>query len=306
MLLHAQRLDDLVVRQFRLEVPAADLSEWQRVLDGFEHPRETVTVGMVGKYMDLTEAYKSLSEALAHAGVHTGTRVEIRYLDSEEIERAGTDCLAGLDAILVPGGFGERGIEGKIRAVRFARENGIPYLGICLGMQVAVIEYARDVARLEGAHSTEFQRDTPHPVIALITEWQTEQGRREVRDETTDKGGSMRLGGQNCRLEPGSLARAIYGRHQIRERHRHRYEFNNNYADTMKDAGLRFSGWSLDSKLVEIVEIPDHPWFVGCQFHPEFTSTPRDGHPLFRGFIEAALSYRHRRAARTVAAEELV
>jgi len=305
MLLHAQRLDDLVVRQFRLEVPAADLSEWQRVLDGFEHPRETVTVGMVGKYMDLTEAYKSLSEALAHAGVHTGTRVEIRYLDSEEIERAGTDCLAGLDAILVPGGFGERGIEGKIATVRHARENGIPYLGICLGMQVAVIEYARDVARLEGAHSTEFQRDTPHPVIALITEWQTEQGRREVRDETTDKGGSMRLGGQNCRLEPGSLARAIYGRHQIRERHRHRYEFNNNYADTMKDAGLRFSGWSLDSKLVEIVEIPDHPWFVGCQFHPEFTSTPRDGHPLFRGFIEAALSYRHRRAAQTVPAEEL-
>jgi CTP synthase len=306
MLLHAQRLDDLVVRQFRLEVPEADLSEWQRVLEGFEHPRETVTVGMVGKYMDLTEAYKSLSEALAHAGVHTGTRVEIRYLDSEEIERAGTDCLAGLDAILVPGGFGERGIEGKIATVRHARENGIPYLGICLGMQVAVIEYARDVARLEGAHSTEFQRDTPHPVIALITEWQTELGRREVRDETTDKGGSMRLGGQNCRLEPGSLARAIYGRHQIRERHRHRYEFNNNYADTMKDAGLRFSGWSLDSKLVEIVEIPDHPWFVGCQFHPEFTSTPRDGHPLFRGFIEAALSYRHRRAARTVAAEELV
>jgi CTP synthase len=306
MLLHAQRLDDLVVRQFRLEVPEADLSEWQRVLEGFEHPRETVTVGMVGKYMDLTEAYKSLSEALAHAGVHTSTRVEIRYLDSEEIERAGTDCLTGLDAILVPGGFGERGIEGKIATVRHARENGIPYLGICLGMQVAVIEYARDVARLEGAHSTEFQRDTPHPVIALITEWQTEQGRREVRDETTDKGGSMRLGGQNCRLEPGSLARAIYGRHQIRERHRHRYEFNNNYADTMKDAGLRFSGWSLDSKLVEIVEIPDHPWFVGCQFHPEFTSTPRDGHPLFRGFIEAALSYRHRRAARTVAAEELV
>jgi len=306
MLLHAQRLDDLVVRQFRLEVPEADLSEWQRVLEGFEHPRETVTVGMVGKYMDLTEAYKSLSEALAHAGVHTSTRVEIRYLDSEEIERAGTDCLAGLDAILVPGGFGERGIEGKIATVRHARKNGIPYLGICLGMQVAVIEYARDVARLEGAHSTEFQRDTPHPVIALITEWQTEQGRREIRDETTDKGGSMRLGGQNCRLEPGSLARAIYGRHQIRERHRHRYEFNNNYADTMKDAGLRFSGWSLDSKLVEIVEIPDHPWFVGCQFHPEFTSTPRDGHPLFRGFIEAALSYRHRRAAQTVAAEELV
>jgi CTP synthase len=305
MLLHAQHLDELVVRQFRLEVPAADLSEWERVLDGFEHPRETVTVGMVGKYMDLTEAYKSLSEALAHAGVHTRTRVEVRYLDSEEIERNGTGCLEGLDAILVPGGFGERGIEGKIAAVRHARENRVPYLGICLGMQVAVIEYGRNVARLDGAHSTEFQADTPHPVIALITEWQTDQGRREVRDANADKGGSMRLGGQNCRLEPGSLARAVYGRHQIRERHRHRYEFNNRYLDAMKDAGLRFSGWSLDSRLVEIIEIPDHPWFVGCQFHPEFTSTPRDGHPLFRGFIEAALSYRQRRLAQTAAAEEV-
>jgi len=305
MLLHAQGLDDLVVRQFRLEVPAADLSEWQRVLDGFEQPRETVAIGMVGKYMDLTEAYKSLSEALAHAGVHSATRVEIRYLDSEEIERDGTDCLGGLDAILVPGGFGERGIEGKIAAVRYARENGVPYLGICLGMQVAVIEYARNVARLEGAHSTEFRADTPHPVIALITEWQTEQGRREIRDASADKGGTMRLGGQNCRLEPGSLARAVYGRHQIRERHRHRYEFNNRYLDPLKDAGLRFCGWSLDSKLVEIIEIPDHPWFVGCQFHPEFTSTPRDGHPLFRGFIKAALAYRHRRVAQSVEAEEV-
>jgi CTP synthase len=305
MLLHAQGLDDLVVRQFRLDVPAADLSEWQRVLDGFEHPRETVAVGMVGKYMDLTEAYKSLSEALAHAGVHTGTRVEIHYLDSEDIERQGTTCLEGLDAILVPGGFGGRGIEGKIAAVRYAREKRIPYLGICLGMQVAVIEYARDVARLEGAHSTEFQADTPHPVIALITEWQTDKGDREVRDANADKGGTMRLGGQNCRLEPGSLARAVYGRHQIRERHRHRYEFNNRYLDSMKDAGLRFSGWSLDSRLVEIIEIPDHPWFVGCQFHPEFTSTPRDGHPLFRGFIEAALAHRNRRPAKAPAAEEV-
>jgi CTP synthase len=297
MLLHAQGLDALVVEQFGLEVPAADLAEWQRVLDGFEHPHQTVTVGMVGKYMDLTEAYKSLSEALAHAGVHTGTRVRIQYLDSEEIERTGTECLVGVDAVLVPGGFGERGIEGKIAAARFAREHRLPYLGICLGMQVAVIEYARDVAGLAGAHSTEFDPETPHPVIALITEWQTETGQRETRAADADKGGTMRLGGQNCRLEPGSLARRTYGRHQIRERHRHRYEFNNRYCDLMKDAGLRFSGWSLDSKLVEIVEIPDHPWFVGCQFHPEFTSTPRDGHPLFRGFIEAALAQRSQRAA---------
>jgi CTP synthase len=292
MLLHAQRLDDLVVEQFGLDVREADLSEWQRVLDGFEHPTDSVTIGMVGKYMDLTEAYKSLSEALAHAGVHTDTRVEIRYLDSEDIEREGTGCLADVDAVLVPGGFGQRGIEGKIAAARYAREQRVPYLGICLGMQVAVIEYARHVAGLNDAHSTEFVRETPHPVIALITEWQTEDGRLETRDAKADKGGSMRLGGQNCRLEPGSLARATYGQHKIRERHRHRYEFNNRYLDAMKDAGLRFSGSSLDNRLVEIIEIPDHPWFVGCQFHPEFTSTPRDGHPLFRGFIEAAKAYR--------------
>jgi CTP synthase len=300
MLLHAQELDDLVVKQFRLDVRDADLSEWERVLEGFENPRETVAIGMVGKYMELTEAYKSLSEALAHAGVHTGTRVDVHYIDAEEIERNGTECLDGMDAILVPGGFGERGIEGKIAAVRYAREQRVPYLGICLGMQVAVIEYARNVAGLTGAHSTEFQQDTPHPVIGLITEWQAEDGRREKRDADVDKGGSMRLGGQHCRLEPGSLARAVYGRHQIRERHRHRYEFNNRYSDLMKDAGLRFSGLSLDSKLVEIVEIPDHPWFVGCQFHPEFTSTPRDGHPLFCGFVEAALA-RHRKTAEKVA-----
>ncbi|KAA6187943.1 CTP synthase [Thiohalocapsa marina] len=298
MLLHAQQLDSLVVRHFRLEVPEADLTEWQRVLEGFDNPTDSVTIGMVGKYMDLTEAYKSLTEALAHAGVHTHTRIDIRYIDAEEIERSGTDCLSGLDAILVPGGFGQRGIEGKIAAVHHARTNGIPYLGICLGMQVAVIEFARNVAGLDLAHSTEFNRDTPHPVIALITEWQTEDGRRETRDADVDLGGSMRLGGQYCRLEPGSLARKVYGDPQIRERHRHRYEFNNHYCDAMKDAGLRFSGWSLDSKLVEIVEIPDHPWFVGCQFHPEFTSTPRDGHPLFRGFIRAALARRRRQAER--------
>ncbi|MBK1700156.1 CTP synthetase [Thiococcus pfennigii] len=291
MLLHAQHLDDLVVRQFGLEVPAANLAEWQRVLEGFDHPTHEVTVAMVGKYMHLTEAYKSLSEALAHAGVHTGTKVRIRYLDSEEIEQQGTDCLREVDAVLVPGGFGGRGIEGKMAAVRFAREQRVPYLGICLGMQVAVIEYARQVVGLEGAHSTEFDPTTPHPVIALITEWLNESGQIEQREEGGDLGGTMRLGGQNCRLEPGSLARSVYGRPQIRERHRHRYEFNNQYLDAMKDAGMRFSGWSLDSTLVEIVEIPDHPWFIACQFHPEFTSTPRDGHPLFHGFIKAALAH---------------
>jgi CTP synthase len=297
LLLHEQGLDDLVVRQFGLDVPAADLSEWQRVLHGFDFPQREVDVAMVGKYMDLTEAYKSLSEALAHAGVHTGTKVRVHYVDSEEIEREGCGCLAGIDAILVPGGFGQRGIEGKIRAVRFAREERIPYLGICLGMQVAVIEYARDVAGLEGAHSTEFKQDTPHPVIALITEWRDEAGQVERRDEHSDLGGSMRLGGQNCRLEPGSLARRVYGKPQIRERHRHRYEFNNRYLDLLKDGGMRFSGWSLDGRLVEIIELPDHPWFIACQFHPEFTSTPRDGHPLFCGFIEAAVAQRERTRA---------
>ena len=292
LLLHQQKLDDLVVRQFGLAVPAADLREWQRVLDGFDHPESQVTVGMVGKYMHLTEAYKSLSEALAHAGVHTRTKVNIVYLDSEQIQSEGVGCLEGLDAILVPGGFGERGVEGKVAAVRFARENRIPYLGICLGMQVAVIEYARDVAGLEGAHSTEFSTATPHPVIALITEWRDDAGHTEVRDEGVELGGTMRLGGQNCRLEPGSLARSVYGKPQVRERHRHRYEFNGRYLDVLMDAGLRFSGWSLDGKLVEIIEIPDHPWFIACQFHPEFTSTPRDGHPLFCGFVSAALSQR--------------
>jgi CTP synthase len=291
-LLHAQGLDALVVRQFQLQVGEADLSEWDRVLDGFDHPGQLVRVGMVGKYMHLTEAYKSLSEALAHAGVHSRTKVEVVYIDSQEIERDGTGALDSVDAVLVPGGFGERGIEGKIQAARYAREQRVPYLGICLGMQVAVIEYARDMAGLEGAHSTEFDRQTPHPVIALITEWRDERGQVETRDESSDLGGTMRLGGQNCRLEPGSLARAVYGTAQVRERHRHRYEFNNRYLNLMKDAGMRFSGWSLDNQLVEIIEIPDHPFFLACQFHPEFTSTPRDGHPLFLGFIKAALTRR--------------
>ncbi|WP_295458044.1 CTP synthase [uncultured Thiodictyon sp.] len=293
-LLHAQGLDDLVVRQFHLAVPEADLREWDRVLEGFDYPQGHVRIGMVGKYMHLTEAYKSLSESLAHAGVHTRTRVEVVYIDSQEIEEEGPGKLAGLDAILVPGGFGERGIEGKIQAARYAREHRVPYLGICLGMQVAVIGYARDLAGLAGAHSTEFDRDTPHPVIALITEWRDEQGQIETRSEDSDLGGTMRLGGQNCRLEPGSLARAVYGTPQIRERHRHRYEFNNRYLNLLQDAGMRFSGWSLDNKLVEIIEIPDHPWFIACQFHPEFTSTPRDGHPLFFGFVRAALEQQER------------
>lgn len=289
-LLHDQQLDELVVRQFHLEVPEADLAEWDRVMEGFDHPTRKVRVGMVGKYMNNTEAYKSLSEALAHAGVHSGTKVEILYVDSEDVEQQGTGCLDGLDAILVPGGFGERGIEGKIATARYARERRVPYLGICLGMQIAVIEYARHVAGLDGAHSTEFDRQTPHPIIALITEWRDEHGNVETRGEGVDLGGSMRLGGQNCRLEPGSLARSVYGMPQVRERHRHRYEFNNRYLNLMQDAGMRFSGWSLDSRLVEIIEIPDHPWFIACQFHPEFTSTPRDGHPLFQGFVRAALA----------------
>ena len=289
-LLHAQKLDELVVQQFRIQAGEADLSEWDRVLEGFDHPEHRVRVGMVGKYMNLTEAYKSLSEALAHAGVHTRTKVDILYVDSETLEQDGPGCLESLDAILVPGGFGERGIEGKVIAARYAREQRVPYLGICLGMQVAVIEFGRHVAGLAGAHSTEFDQQTPHPLIALITEWRDEGGRMETRAEGGDLGGTMRLGGQNCRLEPGSLARRVYGQAQIRERHRHRYEFNNRYLDVMKDAGLRFAGWSLDNRLVEIIEIPDHPWFIACQFHPEFTSTPRDGHPLFRGFVRAALA----------------
>ncbi len=288
MLLHDQNLDEIVVKQLGLNVPTADLSEWHAVLDGLENTDGSVTIAMVGKYMHLTEAYKSLSEALVHAGIHTRTKVKIQYVDSEQIEREGTDCLEEVDAILVPGGFGERGVEGKIETVRFARERGIPYLGICLGMQVAVIEYARNVAGLEGAQSTEFNRETPHPVIALITEWLNADGKLETRSESSDMGGTMRLGGQECRLEAGSLARELYGREVILERHRHRYEFNNQYLEPLREAGLRFSGWSTDGRLVEMIEIPDHPWFVACQFHPEFTSTPRDGHPLFSGFVRAA------------------
>ena len=287
-LYHEQGLDDLVVEKLKLEVEAIDLSEWDAVVDGLENSNRRVRIAMVGKYVDLTESYKSLSEALVHAGIHTRTKVDIAYVDSEEIAKTGTGCLEGVDAILVPGGFGKRGIEGKIQAARFARENNIPYLGICLGMQVAVIEYARHKAGLKDADSTEFNRGTPHPVIALITEWVSKDGVIEVRSEESDLGGTMRLGAQECRLRRESLSRKLYGRDVITERHRHRYEFNNTYMDPLQEAGLSIAGKTLDGNLVEVVEVPGHPWFIGCQFHPEFTSTPRDGHPLFKGFIEAA------------------
>jgi CTP synthase len=296
VLLHAQEMDELVNQRFGLDLPPADLSEWEAFLEGLDNLEQEVKIAMVGKYVHLTEAYKSLSEALMHAGVHTGSRVVIHYVDSEQIERSGLDILADMDAILVPGGFGNRGVEGKIAAVKYARENGVPYLGICLGMQVAVIEFARNVAELEGAHSTEFNRATPHPVIALITEWLNADGKLVKRSEQSDMGGTMRLGGQQCRLQPNSLMHQLYNKDVIVERHRHRYEFNNSYLDDIVTAGMKIAGRSVDGRLVEIVEIPDHPWFVACQFHPEFTSTPRYGHPLFSGFIEAARKHRDARA----------
>jgi CTP synthase len=289
LILHAQGLDQIVVEQLRLDVPPAELGEWQRVVEARDRPGPLVEIAMVGKYVHLTEAYKSLSEALAHAGNRLGAKVRIHYVDSEQVERQGTGALAGMHAILVPGGFGERGIEGKIVAVQYARENGIPYLGICLGMQVAVIEFCRHVAGLDGAHSTEFDRATPHPVIAMITEWLNADGTLQRRTEASDLGGTMRLGGQECRLAAGTIPRRLYGREVIRERHRHRYEFNNSYRQTLEDCGLKVAGTSIDGRLVEMIEIPNHPWFVACQFHPEFTSTPRDGHPLFEGFVRAGL-----------------
>jgi len=296
-LLHEQQLDDIVVEKLKLQTGPADLSEWEQVNRDSARRTHDVTIAMVGKYVDLTESYKSLSEALIHAGIHTHTNVNIRYVDSETIEIEGTGVLEGADGILVPGGFGERGVEGKIATVRFARERNIPYLGICLGMQVAVIEFARNVAGLDGAHSTEFVRDTPHPVIALITEWSREDGELEKRSEDSDLGGTMRLGGQKCQLAEGSLAHALYQQDVILERHRHRYEFNNQYRKLLEEKGLTMSGVSVDGKLVEVVEIRDHPWFIGCQFHPEFTSTPRDGHPLFTGYIKAAIAFHNGRQA---------
>ncbi|MEE9397327.1 MAG: CTP synthase [Methylococcales bacterium] len=292
MMLHEQELDDIVVERLRLDATPANLSEWETVVWELNHPEREVTIALVGKYVHHSDAYKSLTEALVHAGIHTRTRVNVSYVDSEEIEDKGGKLLEGCDAVLVPGGFGKRGIEGKIAAVKYVRENNIPYLGICLGMQVAVIEFAREVAGLEGAHSTEFLANTPHPVIALITEWQTEAGDIEQRSTNSDLGGTMRLGGQQCKLISGSLPHTLYGKDVITERHRHRYEFNNHYLEKLESAGLRISGKSIDGRLMEVVEIAGHPWFLACQFHPEFTSTPRDGHPLFSGFVRAAFENR--------------
>ncbi|MFQ5659175.1 MAG: CTP synthase [Gammaproteobacteria bacterium] len=292
-LFHEQGLDKIVVERFGIDARQADLNEWDAVVDAMDHPRDEVDIAMVGKYVDLADSYKSLTEALIHAGAHTRTRVNITYVDSEEIEETGVACLAGMDAILVPGGFGNRGIEGKISAIQYARENSVPYLGICLGMQLAVIEYARHIAGLEGANSTEFVPSTAHPVIALITEWMDVNGNMEQRDEDSDLGGTMRLGGQACRLLEGTLVHELYGKDTITERHRHRYEFNDRYRDKLEKKGLVIAGTSIDDRLVEIISLAAHPWFIGCQFHPEFTSTPRDGHPLFSGFIQAALSYRN-------------
>ncbi|MGC9456913.1 MAG: CTP synthase [Halothiobacillaceae bacterium] len=291
-LLHAQGLDETVLRKLRINARPADLSEWDRVVEAQTKPDRMVDVAMVGKYVDLADAYKSLNEALLHAGIQTRTRVNIHHVDSEDIERDGVAGLEKMDAILVPGGFGERGVAGKIEAVRYARESGRPFLGICLGMQLAVIEYARHVAGLEGANSTEFRKDAPHPVIGLITEWRADTGEVLQRDEGTDLGGTMRLGAQRCVLEEGSMIAGIYGSQEIRERHRHRYEFNNTYLETLQAAGMAFPGWSAENRLVETVELPDHPWFLACQFHPEFRSTPRDGHPLFTAFVRAALKHR--------------
>jgi CTP synthase len=290
-LLHAQHLDEIVCRKLHMSPPPADLSSWTSLVYKLEHPAREVNIALVGKYVDLTESYKSLSEALIHAGIHTGAKARIHYIDSENIEKEGTGCLAGMHAILVPGGFGKRGVEGKILAIRHARENKIPYLGICLGMQLAVIEYARNVVSLDKAHSTEFDPQTPHPVIALITEWQDRDGRVEQRSEKSDMGGTMRLGGQECMLEEGSVVRKVYGAARISERHRHRYEVNNHYLARIRQAGLRISALSSKDGLCEMIELPGHPWFVACQFHPEFTSTPRDGHPLFKAFVQAAIDH---------------
>ncbi|MDN3639208.1 CTP synthase [Simiduia curdlanivorans] len=288
-LLKASGLDSFVVERFGLDCPEADLSEWDFVIDGKLNPEREVTVAMVGKYMDLLDAYKSLNESLSHAGIHTKTKVNVNYIDAEDVEKKGVKILESADAILVPGGFGERGVEGKLMAVRYARENKIPYLGICLGMQSAVIEFARNVLGLEGANSTEFNKKSPHPVVGLITEWIDKEGKVETRDESSDLGGTMRLGAQECRLVAGAKIHDIYNADVIVERHRHRFEVNNNYVDQLQKAGLKIGGWSADDTLVETVEIADHPWFVACQFHPEFTSKPREGHPLFISYIKAAI-----------------
>jgi CTP synthase len=288
---HEQGLDRIVLARLGLEAPTADLSEWESVVARAQEARDEVVIAMVGKYVDHADAYMSLNEALYHAGVHTGQRIKIRYVDSQTVIDQGTRVLEGADGLLVPGGFGERGIEGKITTARFARERKVPYLGICLGMQVAVIDIARSLLGLENAHSTEFDPHTPAPVVALITEWRDRSGRREERSPEGALGGTMRLGAQPARLLPGTLAHRLYGSLEIEERHRHRYEFNDRYLEAFERHGVCVSGRSLDG-LVETLEIPSHPFFLGCQFHPEFRSTPRDGHPVFRGFVEAARAFR--------------
>jgi CTP synthase len=301
MMLHEQMLDEIVCHKLQILARAADLSPWRKIVDAQEHPEHEVDVAFVGKYVDLQDSYKSLNEALRHAGIHTSSRVNIHYFDSEELEKGlaaqgqapGHAGLEKMDAILVPGGFGKRGTEGKMRAIRFARENGVPYLGICLGMQLATIEFARDVCGLAGANSTEFDQDSPHPVVALITEWLDRTGRIEKRTERSDLGGTMRLGAQACPVEAGTLAHSIYG-NQVTERHRHRYEVNNVYVPQLEAKGYKVSARTPSENLPEIMELPGHPFFIGVQFHPEFTSTPRDGHPLFKAFVQAALRQRAR------------
>jgi CTP synthase len=299
-MLHDQMLDEIVCHKLGILARAADLSVWKGLVEALQHPAHSVDIAFVGKYVDLTESYKSLIEALNHAGMHTRSKVNIHYLDSEDIETRGCDALKTMDAILVPGGFGKRGTEGKIAAIRYAREQAIPYLGICLGMQLAVVEFARDVAGMAGAHSTEFDPQTPYPVIGLITEWLDREGRVERRDASSDLGGTMRLGGQACQLADGSLARSIYGADQITERHRHRYEVNNTLLAELETKGLRVAGRAPGTDLCEMIELPDHPWFVACQFHPEFTSNPRTGHPLFIAYVRAALARKTGAAARTL------
>jgi len=296
-MLHAEGLDVIVCKKLAMNPPPADLTAWHELVDALEHPQHEVNIAMVGKYVDLTESYKSLSEALIHAGIHTRSKVNIHYVDSEVIEAEGVDSLRSMDAILVPGGFGKRGVEGKVKAIRLAREGHIPYLGICLGMQLAVIECARDMAGLANANSTEFDDATPHPVVALITEWQNRDGSIEKRSGSSDLGGTMRLGAQPCEVVPGSLAHKIYGSTTVAERHRHRYEVNNHYLARIESAGLAVGAKARSETagdLVEMVELPGHPWFFGCQFHPEFTSNPRRGHPLFISFVKAALDHQRR------------
>ncbi|MDO4777199.1 MAG: CTP synthase [Cardiobacteriaceae bacterium] len=297
LLYHKQGVDELVIRHFGMEAKPADLSAWQAVVDAQNNVERDITIAMVGKYVDLTDAYKSLNEALYHAGLRTGNGVNIRYIDSEDLTTQGTELLAGVDGIVVPGGFGNRGINGKILAVQYARENNIPYLGICLGMQIAVVEYARHVAGIAGAGSTEWDEKVADPVIALVTEWVNERGETEQRDMHADLGGTMRLGSLPARLKSGSKIAQIYGAEIINERHRHRYEVNTHYEKRLEEAGLVISGRSEDNGLVEVIELPDHPWFVACQSHPEFTSTPRKGHPLFESFICAARKQHDRRTS---------